>query len=501
MNTPPVVTADKDVMTEEIGYAVSVKNYLITATGLPHIKMDELVEHQSGSKGLVTGINDNNTRIVMLDDTKVKPHDKFTRTDNSFLLPLGNHLLGRTINPLGLPIDGKTPFPKTQDTLPFNPAPPSLTDRQFITDQCLTGLTAIDILVPLAKGQRQLIVGDARSGKTSFLIDTIVNQTRNGTICVYALIGKPVVGIRRLIDVLADNKALEKTAIVATSSSDLASLIYLTPVAAFTVAEYFRNQGNDVLIVLDDMGVHAKFYREMALLQDQSPGRESYPGDIFFQHARLLERAGNFTKQSGGKSITALPVIEVSLDNMTGFIPTNLMAMTDGHLVFDSRLLHQGRRPAVDTSLSVSRVGRQTQNLIQKELSDRVKSILTQAERLETFARLGNDLSAQTKQILLQSQHIQTLLHQEPLSQISPLIQMVLLGLVFTPFLAGESSEFLITNKQTILDYLNRYIDQTKLQAEVTKMTDLSQFIGVVNGLAMNMKKGANNGQRPPTSK
>lgn len=483
----------KDDIKDEIGYAVTIKNYLVMANGLPRAKIDELVIHHSGSRALVTGLNEDDIQLVMLDDTKVKPHDQFTRTNDTFTLPLGDHLLGRTINPLGIPIDSKMPFPKMTDHLPLNPPPPKLVERQFITDQFLTGLSTIDLLVPIAKGQRQLIIGDARSGKTSFIIDTIVHQTMSKSdrkmIIVYALIGKPVVEIRRLIDVLAANKALAQTVLVATSSSDLASLIYVTPLAAFTVAEYFRKRGNDVLIVLDDLGVHAKFYREMALLQNQAPGRESYPGDIFYQHAKLLERAGNFAPSAGGGSITALPVVEVNLDNLTSFIPTNLMAMTDGHFIFDSKLYHQGHRPAIDISLSVSRVGRQTQGLMQKELSDKIKSVISQAQRLQTLARLGSDLSPQTKQMLLQNEQIEVLLSQAPLTTIPKLIQMVLLGLVFTPFLANQRAEFVSSRKTVIVDYLMTKIDTNKLAQQVDKMTDLNQFLGLVNTIAAALQK------------
>lgn len=270
------------------------------------------------------------------------------------------------------------------------------------------------------------------------------------------MVGKPVKEIKQLVDILEINKAMPYSVIVAAASSDLASLIYLGPSVGITLAEYFQRQGKDVLLVLDDMGSHAKFYREISLLGNKFPGRESYPGDIFFQHARIMERAGSFNKENGGGSITALPVIEVNLDDFSAYIPTNLMAMTDGHLRFDSALYHQGIRPAIDISLSVSRVGKQTQTLPQKMLADRIRSTLAEAEKVETLSRFGSEISAQTQLLLRQSEQIKLLLIQSALVHLPKGVQMILLSLAFTPFFQTKDTNFVRINKQRIIDYLRR---------------------------------------------
>ncbi len=480
----------------EIGYAVDIHSYLVLINGLPNARINEMVLHSTGARGLVTALRDDMVEVIMLDDAKIKPQDTFTRTNQQFSLAPGNHYLGRTISPVGVPIDGKAPFPKMDVTTPVDQQPVGIVGRQFITEQFPTGVAVVDMLVPLARGQRQLLIGDARAGKTGFLIDTIVNQKDQQTICVLALIGKPVVEIRKIVDILTTNHAMEYTTVIAASSSELASLIYLTAYSGFAVAEFFQKQGKNVLLVLDDMGLHAQYYREVALLANRTPGRDSYPGDIFFQHAKLMERAGRFTKEAGGGSITALPVIETSPDNVTSFIPTNLMAMTDGHWIFDSQVYHQGTRPAIDISLSVSRVGRQTQILIEKELSDKIKSIMAQASRLEAFARLGTDLSAETQQTLHHSRQLKVLLNQPPLTNIPQAIQIVLLSLSFTPYLRSKSIEFITSNREALITLISTRFNLQQLQSQLMAMTTLDQLWQFANQIVVELSRKQTNANR-----
>ncbi|MDP3758570.1 MAG: F0F1 ATP synthase subunit alpha, partial [Candidatus Daviesbacteria bacterium] len=321
---------------QEVGYVVSSRNFLAYLDGFPSIRVNDMVESDNSLRGWVNATFEDKVEVLMLDDGIIKPKQQFRRLPNRLGVIAGDFLLGRAINPLGVPIDGGGILSrsKTGVNLELDVDAPGMQSREFITSQFLTGITLIDTLIPLGKGQRELVLGDAHSGKTGFLMDIIINQKNTGVICILALIGKPAVTVRNLIDTLRANKALSYTVVIATSSSEPAPLIFLTPKTAFTIAEYFQKKGKDVLLVLDDLGSHAKIYREISLLGNKSPGRESYPGDIFYQHAHLLERAGNFLPQYGGGSITALPVIELNLNDFTTLIPTNVMSMTDGHLLF-----------------------------------------------------------------------------------------------------------------------------------------------------------------------
>lgn len=469
--------ANTQFPTQEIGYASSINNYLVWIDGLPNIKINEIIINKEGSRCMVTAIKANQVGALILDDVKIEPGDEFRRTGQQLSIGVGDYLLGRMINPLGQPVDGKGRLSAVGKTEDLDKAPLGISARAAINRQFETGIALIDTLVPLAYGQRELLIGDPRSGKSSFLVDLIVNQKNKGLVCVLCIVGKPAIEIKRLVAVLADNGAMDYSVVVAAAASERAPLIYLTPSVGVTLAEYFQSSGRDVLLVMDDLGVHAKFYREISLLSGRAPGRESYPGDIFYQHARLVERAGNFTRQFGGRSITALPVIETSLDDFSGFMSTNLMGMTDGHLLFNSERYHQGFRPSVDVSLSVSRVGRQTQFMAQKRLSSRVKSLLAESANLETFARLGSDISAQTKAILNQAEQIKEILKQDPLTRIPVVVQMMMLGLTFTPFLQNNSAEFVKKNKKSILNYFLQIAELNKYSLEVVKMRDENELI------------------------
>lgn len=477
--------------TKEIGYAVEIKDYFVLVDGLPHVKANELVITEQKARGMVYGLSKNHVQILMLDDLPVRFKETFYRTEQQFSIQASEALFNRTINPLGIPIDGKGKITSIGEMVPIDRQALGISAREFIREQFVTGVTTVDMLIPLAKGQRELILGDARAGKTSFIVDILVNQKNLGSkmLVVLALIGKPVIEIRRLISVLEANGVMDFVTVVAASSSDKPPMIYLTPYVASTIAEHFqREKGRDVLLILDDLGLHAKYYREISLLSDKAPGRESYPGDIFYQHARLLERAGKFNKQNGGGSITALPVMETAADDITGFLQTNLMGMTDGHLLFNSSLYHRGTRPAVDISLSVSRVGKQTQNLVQKQLADKVKGVLAHSEKFETLSRFGSDLSEETRLVLNQGHVIKELLHQERLVNIPKIMQIILLGLVFTPYLRSKPVEYIKKNKAGIMQFLSKY-NLKEMENQVEKMKDAEQFIQSLTSLAQELEK------------
>ncbi len=473
----------------EIGFATAANEYIVWVNGLPNVAISEIVVSDQEAKGIVISFKDDSVEVLMLDDVKIKPNEGFKRTYKQLSVAAGSHFLGRTINPLGQPIDGKTGFSLLGQAQELDHPPAPIKFREQIQRQFETGITLVDMLVPIAYGQRELVIGDAHSGKTGFLIDTVINQKGKDIICVYTLIGKPNNEIKGLVEVLKANKALEYSVIIGSSSSERAPMGYLAPIVGLSIAEFFQQRGKDVLLILDDMGIHAKIYREISLLSGKSPGRQSYPGDIFYQHAKLVERAGNFSHSLGGGSITALPVIEVSSDDFASYLPTNLMGMTDGHLKFDSSRYRQGIRPSIDVPLSVSRVGRQTQMLAQKALADRIKAVSAEGKKLESYSRLGSDLSEQTLFKIKQSRQIEIILKQAPSTKIPIVVQMILLGLTFTPFLAQKDTNFVLVNLRNIIGYLATQTDLKTMALEIAKFKDEKEFIQSLNPLIPTLEK------------
>lgn len=464
---------------QEIGYVISSRDFLVRLNGFPTIRVNDMVISDNNLRGWVSSILENEIEVLMLDEGKILPKQKFNRLSARLEIAVGDFLLGRAIDPLGVPIDGKGLLAKTKtsEVLALDTEAPATQSREFISQQFLTGITLIDTLIPLGKGQRELVVGDAHSGKSSFLTDIVLNQKNAGVICILALIGKPAVTVRNLIDILRVNKVLDYTVVVATSSSEPAPLIYLTPKTALTIAERFQKKGKDVLVILDDLGSHAKIIREIALLSNRAPGRESYPGDIFYQHAHLLERAGKFRPEYGGGSITALPVAELHLNDLTTLIPTNLMSMTDGHLLFKASLHSQGQTPAVDISLSVSRVGRQTQSHLVNLLATRIKEVLSSATDLETISRFSAELPEQTQLILRRRDLIMEILKQDPLTLMPKQIQIILLTLPFTAFLQDKNRGFVEKYKPVITNAFLQHPALTPITEAVSKLNTDDELI------------------------
>lgn len=435
---------NSNIKDNEIGFVTSNRGYIIYLDGLPTAKINDVIQDENGVRALISALNTNYIEALVLDEATISPGQTFYQTGQSLSIAVDNVLIGRAINPLGTPLDGKGMLTKSLSKVNYSIDTPArgIEKREFITNQLVTGITLIDHLVPLGKGQRELIIGDSNSGVLDFLINLVVNQKDTGVICVYAIIGKPSNYIRNIIDTLTTNHSFAHTVIVASSATENTPLIMLTPKTAFSVAEYFQSQGKDVLIILDDMGIQAKTYREISLLGGKSPGRESFPGDIFYQQASLLERGGNFNKTAGTGSITALPVIELNLSDFTGFVPTNLMAITDGHLLFKSNLYNKNQRPAIDISLSVSRVGRQTQNIVSNLVSRKVRQVLAQAAQLETVSQFSAELPPETQLLLRQKEMIEEIIKQDDLVKIPLEIQSILFTLIFTSFLKDKNAAF-----------------------------------------------------------
>lgn len=475
----------------EIGYVVSSREFIVYLDGFPSIRIGDMVQSADGLRGWVNSLGESKIEVLMIDEGKVPLKQSFTKMEDRLGIAAGPFLIGRAINPLGVPIDGKglLSASKKVQVLELEQQAPGVQYRKFITDQFYTGVTLIDTLIPLARGQRELVMGDAHSGKTSFLTNLIISQRGTGTICVYTAIGKPVVEIRNLIDILKANKAMDYTVLVGASSSEIAPLIFLTPKTAFTVAEFFQRQGKNVLLILDDVGTHAKIHREISLLASKSPGRESYPGDTFYQHAHLIERAGNFNNSIGGGSITALPVIELNLNDFTTLIPTNLMSMTDGHLLFKSSLRSQGQTPAIDLPVSVSRVGRQTQSHCLSLVSQKVRQLLSQAADLETVSHFSSELSPETQLVLKQKDMIGEILKQE-LSVFIPIqIQAILLTLPFTTFCKDKTKAFMAKFKGLLIQSFLKVPELRKIANEVNNLKDERELISRLEGVTAILEK------------
>ncbi len=463
---------------EEVGFVESVRGPVAYVSGLPTLQMAELIESESGAKGFVGALRENLAEVFLLSGGGVKAKEAFRRTGEILTVPVGDFLLGRAISPLGNPVDEGPAFAKAsagQRASLYEPAV-GISGRRFITEQFDTGISAVDTIFPMGKGQRELIIGEQRSGKTGFLLDVITNLGSKNVVCVYALIGKPVAEVRDVWRELNEKKLSANTVLVVAKATDPAPLTFLAAPAAMSIATFFQKKGRDVLVILDDMGVQARTYREMALISNRPPGRESYPGDIFYQQARLLERAGCFNATAGGGSITALPVIELMLPELSAFIPTNLMGMTDGHLLFSSSLSQQGQRPAIDLTLSVTRVGSQTQKRIQNLLATKIKEVLARGTQMEAVSRFGSELATQTKALIIQKQQIEELLKQKSGVNLPKEMQTVFLALPFTSFLQGKDVAFVKTHKDQIETALLTDLEIVKLCKQAFEKTELSQL-------------------------
>lgn len=465
-----IIMLDSKTQNQEIGFVIKAQDYLLSVEGLPHARVNDLVMTQSGDRGLVAALSDTEVEIWMLDSARPKPGDTLTLTSASLKLPLSANLFGRMINPLGVAMDGGVGFPPARDIIDLDIVAPGIDARSVVSEQFYTGLTMIDTLIPIGKGQRELIFGEARSGKTSFLLDVIVHQKHLSRVCIYAALGKSDIDVKRFTESVISAGAGEYTVIIGATSSQSAPSIAIAPSVASAVAEYYRSAGRDVLLILDDLATHAKYLREIGLLAGRIPGRESYPADIFFQHSRIVERAGNFNDHFRSGSITLLPVIETDIENFTNLIPTNVMSMTDGHILFSSQLRAKGQYPAVEPDRSVTRVGRQTQKFLHKVLSDRVRSLLADFHELERYGRFGSELSMETQLKIKRGKVTEELLKQEPLSAIEPAVQILLLSLVFTGFFDVMDIESVRAKKSVILKTLDEVEPFKGLKAEIEKI-------------------------------
>ena len=403
---------DTKIEQSETGTIILIGDGIARADGLENVMANELVSFANGEYGMAMNLEENSVSIVMLGSDKgVREGDTVKRTGKVVSVPVGEALLGRVVNALGQPIDGKGPIEATE-TRPIESPAPGIIERQPVNVPLQTGIKAIDSMIPIGRGQRELIIGDRQTGKTTLAVDTIINQRGKDVICIYVAIGQKNSTVATLVEDLTKAGAMDYTIVVASTASELAPLQYIAPYSGCAMGEYFMNKGKDVLVVYDNLSKHAVAYRALSLLIRRPPGREAYPGDVFYLHSRLLERAARLNDDNGGGSLTALPIIETQAGDVSAYIPTNVISITDGQIFLETELFHSGIMPAVNPGISVSRVGGNAQIKAMKKVSGTLKLAYSQYRELQSFAQFGSDLDEDTKRRLAQGERIVEVLKQ-----------------------------------------------------------------------------------------
>jgi len=396
----------------DVGTVIEVGDGIARVQGLDNVRAQELVEFQNGVLGMAFNLEIDNVGVIIMGEyTDINEGDEVRGTGRVASVPLGDALIGRVVDALGRPVDGKGPI-KTDQYMPVERIAPGVIERQNVTRPVQTGIRAIDAMFPIGRGQRELIIGDRQTGKTAIALDTIINQKGQDMICIYVAIGQKRAQVARVVATLAEYGAMDHTIVVVASASDPAALQYIAPYAGTAMGEYFMESGRDALIIYDDLSKHAWAYRQVSLLMRRPPGREAYPGDVFYLHSRLLERSAQLSKERGGGSLTGLPIIETLLGDVSAYIPTNVISITDGQIYLETDLFYSGVRPAINTGLSVSRVGGDAQRRIMRSIAGRLKLDMAQFRSLAAFAQFGSDLDRATQQQLDRGMRLQEILKQ-----------------------------------------------------------------------------------------
>ena len=432
---------DEISQNQEVGTVISVGDGIATVYGIDHAMYGEVVVFENGLKGMVQDIRTNSMGCILFGkDTGIKEGTKVTRTGKQAGIPVGNGYVGRIVNALGAPIDGKGEI-KEEGYRPVENPAPGIIDRKSVTVPLETGILSLDSMFPIGRGQRELIIGDRQTGKTSLAIDTILNQKGKDVLCIYVAIGQKASTVAKVVSNLEKYGAMEYTTVFSSTASDCAPLQYIAPYAGTALAEFFMYQGKDVLIVYDDLSKHAVAYRALSLLLERSPGREAYPGDVFYLHSRLLERSSKLSDALGGGSITALPIIETQAGDVSAYIPTNVISITDGQIFLETELFHSGVMPAVNPGISVSRVGGNAQIKAMKKVAGTLKLIYSQYRELQSFAQFGSDLDADTKARLEQGARIVEVLKQNQNAPVPVEKQVAILYAVTKGILSRVATE------------------------------------------------------------
>ncbi len=419
---------DKSVSVTNVGTVLQVGDGIARVYGLQQVMAGELVEFEDGTEGIALNLEDDNVGIVLMGEgLGIQEGSTVRATGKIASVPVGDAMLGRVVNPLGVAIDGKGDLATTESRLIESPAP-GIIQRKSVHEPMQTGITAIDAMIPIGRGQRELIIGDRQTGKTAICIDTILNQADQDVVCVYVAIGQKAASVAQVTEVLRERGALDYTVVVAANASEPAALQYLAPYTGASIAEYFMYKGKATLVIYDDLTKQAQAYRQMSLLLRRPPGREAYPGDVFYCHSRLLERAAKLSDAMGKGSMTALPIIETQAGDVSAYIPTNVISITDGQVFLSSDLFNSGLRPAINVGISVSRVGGAAQTKAIKKIAGTLKLELAQFDELAAFSQFASDLDAATQQQLSRGKRLRELLKQ---SQFSPLILAEQVAIVY----------------------------------------------------------------------
>ena len=456
---------------DEIGYVIQVGDGIAKVHGLDKCKSNELLRFENGSFGMALNLEESCVSVVMLGtDVGIREGGLVKRTGRVVSVPVGEGLIGRVVDALGQPIDGKGPI-DSKELRPIERNAPGIIERKSVSVPLQTGIKAIDSMIPIGRGQRELIIGDRQTGKTVIATDTILNQKGKNVICIYVAIGQKRSTVAQLVDTLARGGAMDYTIVVSATASELAPLQYIAPYSGCTMGEYFMDQGKDVLIVYDDLSKHAVAYRALSLLIRRPPGREAYPGDVFYLHSRLLERAARVAPEYGGGSMTALPIIETQAGDVSAYIPTNVISITDGQIYLESELFHSGIRPAINPGISVSRVGGSAQIKAMKKVAGTLKLTYSQYRELQSFAQFGSDLDADTKTRLAQGERVVEVLKQDRSSPLDVALQVSILYAVVHNMLMDVPVERISAFENALFDHLT--VQHPEILEDIRKTGEL----------------------------
>ena len=454
---------------QEVGTVISVGDGIATVYGIDHAMYGEVVTFENGLKGMVQDVRANSMGCILFGkDTGIKEGTKVARTGKQAGIPVGDKFIGRIVNALGEPIDGKGEI-QAEEYRPIENPAPGIIDRKSVTVPLETGILSIDSMFPIGRGQRELIIGDRQTGKTSIATDTIINQKGKDVICIYVAIGQKASTVAKVVSNLEKYGAMEYTTVFSATASDCAPLQYIAPYAGTALAEYFMYQGKDVLIVYDDLSKHAVAYRALSLLLERSPGREAYPGDVFYLHSRLLERSSRLSEEAGGGSITALPIIETQAGDVSAYIPTNVISITDGQIFLESDLFFSGMRPAVNVGLSVSRVGGAAQTKDMKKASGSVRIDLAQYREMEVFTQFSSDLDEATTAQLKYGSCLMELLKQPLCSPLSLHQQVITLCVATHKLMVDVEKKEIKKYQKDLLEYFDNVYPEIGKEIETTK--------------------------------
>ena len=470
-----IANYDSKVRVDEVGTIISLGDGIARIHGLDKVMAGELLAFPHGIAGLAMSLEEDQVGAVIMGDyTELSEGNEVKRTGRILNVPVGEAMIGRVVNALGAPIDDKGPI-ATMATLPVERLAPGIVDRQPVREPMATGIKAIDSMIPIGRGQRELIIGDRQTGKTAVVIDTIINSAKNNLICIYCAIGQKRSSVAQVVQTLTEAGAMGHTIVVVASASEPAPLLYLAPYAATAIGEFFRDSGRHALVIYDDLSKHAMAYREISLLLRRPPGREAYPGDVFYLHSRLLERSAKMSDKNGGGSLTALPIVETQAGDVSAYIPTNVISITDGQIFLETDLFNSGIRPAVNVGLSVSRVGFSAAIKATKQVGSTLKLDLAQYRELAAFAQFGSDLDPLTQRQLARGQRLTELLKQP---QFQPLTWQQQVIVLFSgtkgyldPLAIGEIRAF----EDGLLAYLASA--QTALIEDLTKKKQIDKEI------------------------